>query len=590
MLVLIILVFFYLYFFNITNKISCLIIRYIYIYIIAVHHLSIASSRSLSLSSTKTEVLREEGLEPGAIVCRVAPSWIRFGNFEIFHYRKDTENLRKLAEYVATELYQFTDPVFENKHENNGMNGKDEKSSKEPELESESESKSTPTSKSTPEQETTDKVKGGKEDNITSSSSLPSPSLSSNLYYNRFAKMFREVSQRTALMVAGWQAVGFCHGVMNTDNMSILGLTIDYGPFSFLDIYDPTFICNHSDNEGRYAYQEQPGICLWNLTKLAITLENLIGACEKVDDLEWMTEHQSDPKKLEKLSNQGSDIIEDILTGFRAWFLEEYTLRMNQKMGLTDTVEPTDLTEIVVPTLKWMDGFEIDYHQFFRALADFSVIRKSKEEIEKEKEREKENGQETDNATTDDTDTSTPAPKPEDFVLDSTQIDQLVKKLLTPANYSLRGQEAITHARYWLGNYCQRVVTSPKLRDNEKRRETMNKINPEFVLRNWVLQDVIEEMTKVVENSENTDTPIEYPSVVDKVLKMCQQPFGVSSSTPSSTETETTVKEKESLTPVDDDSSMVCVIKKAEPEHLLYGKYIGKVPEWGKGLQCSCSS
>ena len=78
-------------------------------------------------------------------------------------------------------------------------------------------------------------------------------------------------------MVAQWQAVGFCHGVMNTDNMSILGLTIDYGPFQFLDAFDPGHICNHSDEQGRYAYNQQPNVAYWNLFCLGQALLPLIG-------------------------------------------------------------------------------------------------------------------------------------------------------------------------------------------------------------------------------------------------------------------------------------------------------------------------
>jgi uncharacterized protein YdiU (UPF0061 family) len=85
------------------------------------------------------------------------------------------------------------------------------------------------------------------------------------------------VARRTAEMVAQWQAVGFCHGVMNTDNMSILGLTIDYGPFGFLDGYDPGHICNHSDHQGRYAFARQPNVAFWNLHALAHALLPLIG-------------------------------------------------------------------------------------------------------------------------------------------------------------------------------------------------------------------------------------------------------------------------------------------------------------------------
>ena len=93
---------------------------------------------------------------------------------------------------------------------------------------------------------------------------------------NPYAAFLQAVSERTAHMVAQWQAVGFCHGVMNTDNMSILGLTIDYGPFQFLDAYDPAHICNHSDHQGRYAFSKQPNIAYWNLFCLGQALLPLI--------------------------------------------------------------------------------------------------------------------------------------------------------------------------------------------------------------------------------------------------------------------------------------------------------------------------
>ncbi|MFM8901099.1 MAG: protein adenylyltransferase SelO [Burkholderiales bacterium] len=94
---------------------------------------------------------------------------------------------------------------------------------------------------------------------------------------NPYAAMLQEVVHRTASLMAQWQAVGFCHGVMNTDNMSILGLTLDYGPFGFLDAYVPGHICNHSDTQGRYAYNQQPQIALWNLYALGQALLPLIG-------------------------------------------------------------------------------------------------------------------------------------------------------------------------------------------------------------------------------------------------------------------------------------------------------------------------
>jgi serine/tyrosine/threonine adenylyltransferase len=94
---------------------------------------------------------------------------------------------------------------------------------------------------------------------------------------NPYAALLEAVSERTARMVAQWQSVGFCHGVMNTDNMSILGLTIDYGPFQFLDGFNPAHICNHSDTQGRYAFNRQPNIAYWNLYCLGQALLPLIG-------------------------------------------------------------------------------------------------------------------------------------------------------------------------------------------------------------------------------------------------------------------------------------------------------------------------
>ena len=96
-----------------------------------------------------------------------------------------------------------------------------------------------------------------------------------------YAALLEAVTRRTATLLAQWQAVGFCHGVMNTDNMSILGLTIDYGPFGFLDAFEPDHVCNHSDHQGRYSWARQPNVALWNLHALAQALLPLMGHDEK---------------------------------------------------------------------------------------------------------------------------------------------------------------------------------------------------------------------------------------------------------------------------------------------------------------------
>ncbi len=180
----------------------------------AMHHLGVPTTRALSLVGTGESVLRDmfydghAAPEPGAIVCRVAPSFIRFGNFELPAARGDTALLRQLVDFTIRRDF--------------------------PELQ------------------------GGGE-----------------LLY---AEWFGQVCERTATMIAHWMRVGFVHGVMNTDNMSILGLTIDYGPYGWVDNYDPDWTPNTTDAQRRrYRYGQQPDVAWWNLSRLAGALAPLFG-------------------------------------------------------------------------------------------------------------------------------------------------------------------------------------------------------------------------------------------------------------------------------------------------------------------------
>jgi uncharacterized protein YdiU (UPF0061 family) len=332
---------------------------------------------------------------------------------------------------------------------------------------------------------------------------------------------------------------------MNTDNMSILGLTIDYGPYAFLDKYDPTFICNHSDSEGRYSFQQQPGICLWNLGRLALTLENLIGAQERVDDLEWFRQQEDNAEMENKLKEASTDIVVEILNkSFREVFLKDYRRRMNEKMGLggADQVRDEDLTEIVVPSLAWMDDYEVDFHQFYRALADYKV--QGADSV-------KDNG---------------------------AQVGALVKKLLPTHVHSARGTFAVEEIKSWLEPYHTRLVGSDDLKNDQVRRAKMNKVNPAFVLRNWVAQRVIERVTESVmkrrEKSTEEDTD---KDLLDRILWMCQHPFG-----------EEDVDKAEEISTTATDGT--CEVKRNDAGLEAYGEYVGPVPEWGQGIQCSCSS
>ena len=240
----------------------------------AMHALGVPTTRALAVAGSALPV-RRESVETGAVVTRVAPSFLRFGHFEHFAHSNQHDALRRLVDFtIAT---QFPDLV-------DGKAGLDP-----------------------------------------------------------LHAWLAEVVRRTAAMVAHWQAVGFAHGVMNTDNMSILGLTIDYGPFGFLDGFDPGHVCNHSDTGGRYAFARQPNVAWWNLHALGHALRPLC----------------ADP----------DTSLPAVLDAFGDLFTEAYSERMRAKLGL-ELAEDDDKA-LLDDLLGLMAGERVDHTIAFRALAAF---------------------------------------------------------------------------------------------------------------------------------------------------------------------------------------------------------------------------
>ena len=245
----------------------------------AMHHLGVPTTRALSLILTGEMVERDmfyDGRpeeEPGAVVCRVAPSFLRFGNYELFAARGELDVLRRLADFTIRTLFPHLGE--------------------------------------------------------------PSPAV--------YGQWFAEVCRTTAELMVHWLRVGFVHGVMNTDNLSILGLTIDYGPYGWLEDYDPLWTPNTTDAEGRrYCYGRQPTIAHWNLAQLANALHPLIG----------------DPEPLE----QG-------LTDYSRWFEEGWQATMAAKLGLVAFQAETDTT-LTQDLLALLPAVETDMTLFYRHLAD----------------------------------------------------------------------------------------------------------------------------------------------------------------------------------------------------------------------------
>ena len=164
---------------------------------------------------------------------------------------------------------------------------------------------------------------------------------------NPYLALLKEVIKRTAKLIAQWQAVGFAHGVMNTDNMSILGLTLDYGPYGFLDNYQPGYICNHSDYQGRYAFDQQPNIGLFNLSCFAQAILPLI----------------------DEVHDKAAELAKQELETYQTIFIENYSHLMRQKLGLSESY--ADDKPLLEELLNLMQTDNVDYTILFRRLCDF---------------------------------------------------------------------------------------------------------------------------------------------------------------------------------------------------------------------------
>lgn len=247
----------------------------------AMFHLNVPTTRALSLALSGKKVLRDvlyngnPAYESGAIVCRVAESFVRFGSFEIFAARGDHKNLKKITDYVISEFY----PEIKN---NNKIG---------------------------------------------------------------YLDFFQAVCERTKEMILAWQKVGFVHGVMNTDNMSILGLTIDYGPYGWLENYDEGWTPNTTDAQyKRYRFGNQSSVALWNLTQLANALYPLI------EDAEALT---------------------DILKDFKDTYQPAHLAMQLEKIGVYKIGELDE--KLIKQLLKNLYASEIDMTMFYRELSTFDI-------------------------------------------------------------------------------------------------------------------------------------------------------------------------------------------------------------------------
>jgi serine/tyrosine/threonine adenylyltransferase len=321
------------------------------------------------------------------VVCRVAKSFTRFGNFEILAARNDIELLKHLVDFTIRA--DFPQLISENTDSENNV----------------------------PENYASEK----------------NTELNAEIY----VKWFSEICKLTAHMIAHWMRVGFVHGVMNTDNMSILGLTIDYGPYGWLEGYEPDWTPNTTDAQHhRYCFINQPHIALWNLTQLANALYPLINSTEP---------------------------LQQALHSYRTEYAAQWQRDMANKLGLHEFIE-SDI-ELVDELHTILQIVETDMTIFYRLLANINV---------------QENNVNVQANTV------------------AAQSDAELIATIAAAYYETPTAQASTKMAAWLRAYGKRLLHDVNHygQTDIQRKLCMNKTNPKYVLRNYMAQQAIDKATQ----------------------------------------------------------------------------------------------
>lgn len=406
----------------------------------ALNALGIPTTRALSLSLLpKTKVLRER-IEPGALVCRFAESWLRIGTFDLPHSRGDRDLIRKLATYTAEDVFQNWESL--------------------------------PGAVSLGKDQSPDAVENP-------ARGLPWHKVQEhqNVEENRFARLYREIARRNAKTVAAWQAYGFMNGVLNTDNTSVYGLSLDYGPFAFMDNFDPQYTPNHDDHMLRYSYKNQPSVIWWNLVRLGECLGELIGAGSQVDEETFVTKGVTEDAA-PALIKRAETIIERTGDEYKAVFLNQYKRLMGKRLGLQAQKE-SDFQELFSELLDTLEALELDFNHFFRRLSSVPLADLTTE-----------NG----------------------------------RKKVAPIFFHTEGfggigyteESARERIAKWLDKWRQRVIEDWGYDADAdiKRQQAMKEFNPNFLPRGWILDEIIERVERRGDRE-----------ILGRVMNMALNPF-----------------------------------------------------------------
>lgn len=380
-------------------------------YIISEHlnAIGIPTTRALSLTYLPETFAQRHAAEKCAIVARFAESWVRLGTFDLYRYRGDRDGVRQLSDYVINELFTINKEKFHQLSE----------------------------------------ILAIKKDFFSSSKQTIGE-------LTDYDKMYLEIVVRNAATAAKWQCYGFLNGVLNTDNTSVLGLSMDFGPFSIMDRYDPNYTPNSEDHEKRYSYANSPTAIWWNLTRLGEDLAELIGSgSEFINNMPQNITAEYEEKiitRATKLIEIGGDI-------YKYTFTKTYVEMLFNRLGLSskliDQLNPDKQNEeLLIPMFDMLFKVRCDYNKFFLILQATDI-------------------------------------EHENF-----DTDKIAKSILLPTfneNESRFDQnELISEISKWLQLYKQYLDKSRDIDSSHYRNEISAKYNPLFLPRNWILDQVIE--------------------------------------------------------------------------------------------------
>lgn len=403
-------------------------------YIISEHlnAIGIPTTRALSLTYLPKTYAQRHKAEKCAIVSRFAELWVRLGSFDLHRWRSDRDEIRRLADYVIKELFTIQGEKF-----------------------------------------------ASLSSILSAKAELLSPFAQDIGELTDYDKMYYETIIRNARGTAKWQAYGFLNGVLNTDNTSILGFAIDFGPFSIMDRFDPNYTPNSEDHESRYGFRNTPTAIWWNLTRLGENLAELIGAGPELISDTFFKEKGIKKEWEDRIIKRATKVIEAGGEIYQYAYVKEYTETLFKRLGLStkliDLKDPEALyREVIDPLLDILGKIECDYNKFFLGLQNLSY---------------------TDS----------------DFLSKLTQL--LIPNEQDFYDKSKYAKDEIdSEIKNWVEKYKDYAAKSNDLGSQNESA----KYNPLFLPRNWILDEVIE----FTEDSNAEDL-----SYLKKLERMSFYPF-----------------------------------------------------------------